>query len=449
MLGLLGTYTSLAVDAAAVAAYPLWMRWLARCVSVGVYAGLLLYLARGWSLARNRPLVAAGGIALGAGVALTLAGAGEPAVFVIGQLLVGLGNPVVLVAWGDYLAGLDGAPRRSAIVLAALVDAALMLMFRLASAPVASALYLAVVVASFVPLLIEASRLGSAQTVPPKAASLGSVAHAIPWELVLLMACYALLYRTLQNFDHSVAVLTPVVRAVVTAAVALALWFYLRTSRSGSSQQVTMFLFGLAATALVLIPFSDGTLSAVASAIASSCWPLFYYLLWMILLDIGSESRLGSSLTFAAGWLALNVELVLAAPVAWALSQQVSRGALSMTALMLVLVYTLLVASLLLKRKDTGSPTGQEAHPEDTAPANAVRSSMEELCCAAAERHGLTQREGDVLQLLARGRSVPFIADALSISQSTTKGHVRHIYAKMGVASKQELLTRLEEGQKQ
>lgn len=66
------------------------------------------------------------------------------------------------------------------------------------------------------------------------------------------------------------------------------------------------------------------------------------------------------------------------------------------------------------------------------------------ICTAAVARYGLTPREGDVLRLLARGRSVPFIADELHISQSTTKGHVRHIYEKMGVASKQELLARIE-----
>ena len=186
--------------------------------------------------------------------------------------------------------------------------------------------------------------------------------------------------------------------------------------------------------ALVLIPFSDGTARAVASAIASSCWPMFYYLLWMFLLDLGSESRRGPAATFTVGWFILNAELVIAAPVAWLLAQQVGRGALSMTALVLVLVYTLLVASLLVRRKEVAP---------SVAPDEAVRSGIEEICAEVSTRYGLTPREGDVLQLLARGRSVPFIADELHISQSTTKGHVRHIYEKVGVASKQELLTKI------
>lgn len=45
----------------------------------------------------------------------------------------------------------------------------------------------------------------------------------------------------------------------------------------------------------------------------------------------------------------------------------------------------------------------------------------------------LTVREGEVLQLLARGYSNAEIADALVISEGTTKTHVAHIFAKLDV----------------
>ncbi|WP_165045546.1 LuxR C-terminal-related transcriptional regulator [Adlercreutzia sp. ZJ138] len=56
---------------------------------------------------------------------------------------------------------------------------------------------------------------------------------------------------------------------------------------------------------------------------------------------------------------------------------------------------------------------------------------------------GLTQRECEILELLARGRSQPWIAESLSIAESTVNTHVRHIYRKSGVNSKQELLDRI------
>ena len=57
-----------------------------------------------------------------------------------------------------------------------------------------------------------------------------------------------------------------------------------------------------------------------------------------------------------------------------------------------------------------------------------------------ARSHDLTPRETEVLDLLAQGRSVPYIRDALVISRNTASTHVKHVYAKLGVHSRQELL---------
>ena len=52
-----------------------------------------------------------------------------------------------------------------------------------------------------------------------------------------------------------------------------------------------------------------------------------------------------------------------------------------------------------------------------------------------------TAREHEVLGLLAEGRSAPFIAEYLSIERSTAKTHVARIYAKLGVHTRQELIS--------
>ena len=61
-------------------------------------------------------------------------------------------------------------------------------------------------------------------------------------------------------------------------------------------------------------------------------------------------------------------------------------------------------------------------------------------CSLISERYSLTQREHEVLALLAHGRSKAYIADAFIISENTVRGHVKRLYAKLGVHSKQELL---------
>lgn len=59
---------------------------------------------------------------------------------------------------------------------------------------------------------------------------------------------------------------------------------------------------------------------------------------------------------------------------------------------------------------------------------------------AIAGRYFLSTREVDVLALLVAGRSGPYIADHLCISANTVKTHIRHIYTKLDVHDRQELL---------
>lgn len=57
-----------------------------------------------------------------------------------------------------------------------------------------------------------------------------------------------------------------------------------------------------------------------------------------------------------------------------------------------------------------------------------------------AERFSLTPREEEILGMLLLGRSGPYISEDLYLSKSTVKTHIRHIYDKTGVSSRQQLI---------
>ncbi|GAA5074913.1 DNA-binding NarL/FixJ family response regulator [Thermocatellispora tengchongensis] len=61
-----------------------------------------------------------------------------------------------------------------------------------------------------------------------------------------------------------------------------------------------------------------------------------------------------------------------------------------------------------------------------------VRAARPAAAPAAAELDGLTDREREVLLLIARGRSNAEIAELLSLSPSTVKNHVTSLFAKIG-----------------
>lgn len=68
------------------------------------------------------------------------------------------------------------------------------------------------------------------------------------------------------------------------------------------------------------------------------------------------------------------------------------------------------------------------------------RASLDSICEALAQTYSLTKRETEVFSLLAQGRGVPFVQKALYISAGTADSHVKHIYQKLGVHSREELL---------
>ena len=65
-------------------------------------------------------------------------------------------------------------------------------------------------------------------------------------------------------------------------------------------------------------------------------------------------------------------------------------------------------------------------------------------CRSLADEFGLTPRETEVLEQLAQGRDLAFMEEKFVISRNTVKMHVRNIYAKLGVHSKQEVIDLVE-----
>lgn len=88
---------------------------------------------------------------------------------------------------------------------------------------------------------------------------------------------------------------------------------------------------------------------------------------------------------------------------------------------------TIVFLALLANRKLAELPT-------------ANRLSREAACTALAEEHGLTAREAEVMLEFSQGNSLKKVAETMYISTSTAQTHVKSLYRKMGIHSKQELI---------
>lgn len=70
---------------------------------------------------------------------------------------------------------------------------------------------------------------------------------------------------------------------------------------------------------------------------------------------------------------------------------------------------------------------------------------ISERCDALSKQYGLSPREDEILRLYAKGKNGPTIARDLFIAEGTLKTHTHHIYSKLGVKSRKELIELLEQ----
>lgn len=77
-------------------------------------------------------------------------------------------------------------------------------------------------------------------------------------------------------------------------------------------------------------------------------------------------------------------------------------------------------------------------------PLPAHTSRFKRQCEHLAQRSGVSERELEVLALVAKGRSAGRIAEDLNVSLATVNSHIHHIYQKLGIHSRQELIDLIE-----
>ena len=65
-------------------------------------------------------------------------------------------------------------------------------------------------------------------------------------------------------------------------------------------------------------------------------------------------------------------------------------------------------------------------------------------CLHVIEHYGLSEREGEIMIMFAKGRNLPYVQEHLYLSRSTVSTHRQHIYQKLEIHSQQELMNLVE-----
>lgn len=391
------------------------------------------------------PLYAGSGIALVASTCCMFASIAVPAwassLAVAAVALGGAGIAVVILLWSELYGCLN--PFRVALYYSASMIVAALVIYvcrglsvewlgiATAVLPVAS---LASVAAGF--RALPSDELPAAH--PTK--------FSFPWKIVLLMAVYAFAYGLKESSMYQ-STFGPH-SAFGTLAVAAVVFFGV-IARGGKFDFAVIYRIALPlmVAAFLILP-NVGVLTQAASDFCTSAsYTAFSILVMLVMANLCY--RYGMSAVWLFGIeravralftvLGRQVESLLGSPeFGLAGADAVVSG--------LVVVGVVAATMILFSERELSSRwgvafLGGEGAVADTAVVK--RQELASRCSDLAKRHGLSPREEEVLLLLAQHKTIGSIERELFIANGTAKTHIRHIYRKLDVHSRDELIDML------
>lgn len=257
-----------------------------------------------------------------------------------------------------------------------------------------------------------------------------------------VFGCAAGFLRTpyeIDQFDIPVNVIGGV---LLFACTLLFLWWARRKDASihlNAVCQIVLLLLLTVLLALVLL----GNVNAIAAAIAS----LFarfgvYTLLLYVSCAFVAQPQPHPYVTFGYAWgfFSLATGIGMTAAGAVGISQLTSFLALGIA---YVLVVIFIVIATRTRTDDSLFPTedASELTKESPDAGALLFVDIAHRCTEVGLAHGLTKREIEVIQLICLGRSKSHIADEFGITENTVRGYAKNAYRKLGIHSRQDLLT--------
>lgn len=174
--------------------------------------------------------------------------------------------------------------------------------------------------------------------------------------------------------------------------------------------------------------------------VESTAWDLLVLFTWLTVSDIARHATMSTPLVIGTGWAFYTAPFAVGSIAASALWPAYTDLAIA-TVLMFVL---LLVGTFCLEMRDQDTKwIFAELSGERMSAPNDHRS-IDERCDAIGKEHGLTPRELEVMKMLCKGRTKSYIAETLYLTENTVRSHSKHLYTKLDVHSKQELMDLVE-----
>lgn len=414
---------------------------------------IAVLVARRLTSFSGQRLVVLGGAVLGpAGTIVATLGQNQsegstPVYLVLAWVSLGVACACITLLWGRFYASI-GLKRASLYTPLSLVLAVLAGMVLSSMQPLA-----ALVLTTLLPVLSVGMFLLAAPELPApeeQEARIYGQARAALWRIVLAIGVYG---ATLGFYLHSTALFgqggsSPSAGTLVALFVPLVTIVLLRRHDLSLIFRITL---PLTAAGFLLLPLLGAGAGWIGAAVVGAGGTFFDIITWIALSEIAHRSRLSPIKVFGLGRAANAGGIGLGWLGSYLLLGTTATGPSPVLVFCVGMVFILILTTTLILREEDFP--AEEVVPGATQAAEAGALASEtrsgpghwrRCCTKIAREHDLSPREEEVMVLLAKGRSMKHIEDTLVISFHTAKSHANHVYRKLGVHSREELIDLVE-----
>ncbi len=395
-----------------------------------------LFARRIAPLSAKRACVASAGAASCLGTVLaSLAPMGkcaESALFITGNALVGIGTALLILLWSELYSSL---PRRETSIFYSGSFIVASLLFYLVSVlePLVQ-----VMIVPLLPLASTAMLSLSSKLLPNQAEEVKESADShwtFPWRPSILLAVYAFASTLSRSMSFDTNDIGMMGMLLIAVAVLVPNVFLFDRFDARMLYKVTPPLI---VGGFLLISFFDG-LDGLGSILVNAGFSGFVILTLIVLSTISYTYGVTAiwlfGLTRACRVLASTIA---ACGHAWLSSSGLANDAILGSA---TIVLVVACAMMFLSDKDFTSTWGINPLPQKRVDAaDGLYTTLQGKCSIIARTYGLTRREEEVLALLAQDKNIAEVEHRLFISNGTVKSHIRHIYAKLDVHARKEIV---------
>lgn len=200
-----------------------------------------------------------------------------------------------------------------------------------------------------------------------------------------------------------------------------------------AAYKTSVFALGFA---MLLLPLLEpGSIAASVVGLVTYCVSVL--LVWIVLARIIGLYGLSPLFTFGIGWAACTAGLLVGTFSGALVLSFVPTTPRLLSAVVLVCVCLLFFAYLFLFTESTMGRLLGGGHLK--------RRPFHDRCRQLKAEFGLTDREEEIMLLIAKGRSAPRIREELGLTAGTVNAHVSHLYRKLDVHDRQELIDLVEQ----